>query len=106
MVILSVTSKRCRDIISWLYRRIPEDRRDEETERYVRVYRGIRNAIPDAPRGVVLGIAVKLENKRLGKEAWRLVQGMYNVPASYMAREEMRIISHLFRKGDLIWRQA
>lgn len=103
MVMLSVTSERCRRILSRLYKIMDEETRDEEMGRYVRVYRELRAAVPTAPPEVVMGVAVKLENKRLGKKAARMVSRMWDAPPGGLARAEMRIVTDMFRARACFW---
>ena len=106
MVILSITSERCRILLSRLYKLMDEETRDEEVERYVSVYRELRASVPTAPPEVVMGVAVKLENKRLGKKAARMVSRMWGAPPAGLARAEMRIVADMFRASSRIWRTA
>ena len=106
MVTLSITSERCRRILSRLYKLMDEETRDEEMARYVDVYRKLRAGVPTAPPEVVMGVAVKLENKRLGKEAARMVSRMWDAPPAGLARAEMRIVANMFRARARMWAPA
>lgn len=65
---LSVTSDRCRSILTRMYKRMDPDTRAEETNRYVKVYRNLRDQLPSAPPEIMLVIAIKLENRRDGRK--------------------------------------
>lgn len=100
---LNITSERCRSILTRLYKKMDPAVRSEETQRYVSVYRNLRNHLPSAPPEIMLVIAIKLENKRNGKTAMRMVTHMWNVHPSSVARVEMRIIVDLFRANAHLW---
>lgn len=103
MVTLPVTSARCRRILSRLYKIADEETREAEVERWVDVYRALREGVPTAPPEVLLALAVKLENKRLGREAARMVERMWDAPPSGLARAEMNIVAWMFGAGWPIW---
>eukprot|EP00873_Tetraselmis_striata_P026999 jgi/Tetstr1/447263/TSEL_034700.t1 len=102
-VTLNVTSERCRSILSRVYKRLDAEVRDEETRRYVRVYRNLRNHLPSAPPEIMMGMAMKLENKRSGKTAMRMVSAMWKTHPSSVARIEMRIIADMFHNNAHMW---
>lgn len=104
MVILQITSEACRRVLSALYKGMDPATRDAEVERFVRVYRAIRDADPTADPETALCVAVKLESRVLGRRAAAMVLARARTDAAgaarrwdpfALARAELRLLTRI-----------